>query len=505
MEGTLFKTDVKYSCIYFFGTHNYGFIEHNQLQPYLPNKEKMLKISKSAKFKQACSEIEEHYKRNEATTEDKKIDTVLNSDDIEAETKPSGKGGECNGTLYPLRVKLQKLQGIEDLLSPPVIPKTDNSEAKRVSVSPKRAPKKRKVSNFSDPDTTTPLDAMCHSSLNTSDQFSKEETSIQSSDEHSGEEEEEEAAQEEECNNDSVDEATDTSTGEMVPSEFKIGFIGLGVMGRTIVHRLLQDGHDLIIYNRSPEKASDFKNIGVRIATSPAEVVVSSKIIFCCVADGAAAKNVMFSHDGCMLYLTPEKSFVDLSSCDVQSSLDMSEAVFSKGSRYLEVRLHGSKKEAEEGSLVCLTAGDESLHNDCQFFYQSCSKQTFFMGEAGNASRFYLVIQSVAGVALAGLAECMALADRAGLDQSDLLKILKISQINCPLIVEKATAMVNNDYSTKMSLKNMQNDLQSAIAIGEDIEQPTPVTATANEIFKHAKKVGYGGHDVSAVYLGSKF
>lgn len=65
--------------------------------------------------------------------------------------------------------------------------------------------------------------------------------------------------------------------------------------------------------------------------------------------------------------------------------------------------------------------------------------------------------------------------------------------------------MVNNDYSTKMALRNVQSDLQGLIAIGEDIEQPTPVTATANEIFKHAKKVGYSGHDVSAVYLGSKF
>lgn len=470
MEGTFFKKDVKYSCIYFFGTRNYGFIEHNQLKPYLPYKEQMLKISKSTKFKQACLEIEEHCNKDQATTEEKKISLLLNSDGIDAETK------------------------------------SENSEVKRVLASPKKVTKKRKHSNFSDADTTTPLDAMCQSSFNTNDNFSKEETSIHSSDEHSAEEEdeEEEEDEKEDCNNDSV-EATDISSGEIVPSTLKIGFIGIGVMGKILVHRLLQDGHELIIWNRSPEKLTDFQTDGVKIASSPAEVVVSSRIIFCCVADGAAAKNVMFSQGGIMLFMSPEKSFVDLSSSDVQSSLDISEAVFSRGSRYLEVRLHGSKKEAEEGSLICLTAGDESLHNDCQFFYQSCSKQSFFMGETGNASRFYLVMQSVAGVALAGLAECMALADRAGLDQNDLLNILKISQINCPLIVDKASAMVNNDYSTKMALRNVQNDLQSVIAIGEEIEQPTPVTATANEIFKHAKKVGYGGHDVSAIYLGSKF
>ncbi|CAH1393622.1 unnamed protein product [Nezara viridula] len=498
MDETLLKNDVKYSCIYFFGTHNYGFIEHAQLKEYMSNKVKMSKMSKAAKFKLACSEIEEHYQKNKSTEDE----TVLTNDGIEAETKPSGIGDETIGNLYP-RIELHKLHGIEDFLPISDIPKSDSSKGKRVLPPTKKMTKKRKYSNYFHPDTTTPLDAMCEIACHpSSDPFSKEETSIHSSDEHSGEEEHEEK---EPMNDGSLDEMTDISSGEIAPCTIKIGFLGGGIMGKTLIQRLLQDGHEIILWNRSPEKLTDFQNIGVRIATSPAEVVIASEFIFCCVADGKAAKQLMFSHGGVIMHMTPEKSFIDLSSSDVQSSLDMSEAVFSIGSRYLEVRLHGTKKDAENGNIICLSAGDESLYNDCQFFYQSCSKQSFFMGETGNASRLYLIIESVAGVALAGLGECMALADRAGLDPKDVLEIIKISQINCPLIVEKATAMVNSEYSTSMSLKNMQNNLQSVIAMGEEIEQPTPVTATTNEIFKHAKKVGYGGHDVSAVFLSSKF
>merc|ERR1719203_1975306 len=88
---------------------------------------------------------------------------------------------------------------------------------------------------------------------------------------------------------------------------------------------------------------------------------------------------------------------------------------FVKGGRYLEAQLQGSKEQSSEGSLVSLVAGDKSLFDDCQSCFQAMGKNSFYLGEVGNASKMNLVLQLMSGVALAGLAEGMALADRAGL------------------------------------------------------------------------------------------
>ena len=128
-----------------------------------------------------------------------------------------------------------------------------------------------------------------------------------------------------------------------------------------------------------------------------------------------------------------------------------------------------------------------------------------FTGEVGNASKMNLVLQVMAGVTLAGLAEGMALADRAGLQQKDVLEIMELTTLSSPIIIEKGRAIIEGGFPTHQPLQHMQKDLRLGMLMGDCLELPLPLTAATNEVFKHAKRLGYGEHDVSSVYIRTRF
>uniref|UniRef100_A0A1B6KTN4 Uncharacterized protein n=2 Tax=Graphocephala atropunctata TaxID=36148 RepID=A0A1B6KTN4_9HEMI len=214
---------------------------------------------------------------------------------------------------------------------------------------------------------------------------------------------------------------------------------------------------------------------------------------------------MVFGNCGVLPEAGPNKGYVEMTGIDAETSQDIAEAITGKGGRYLEAQVQGSKTQAEEGTLVILAAGDRSLFDDCQSCFEAMGKNSFYLGEVGNASKMNLVLQLMAGVTMAGLAEGMALADRAGLQQKDVLEVMELTSLACPTILEKGKAIIDASFPTHLPLQHLQKDLKLSLSLGDQLEQPLPLTASANEVFKHAKRLGYGEHDASAVYIRARF
>ena len=294
------------------------------------------------------------------------------------------------------------------------------------------------------------------------------------------------------------------------------------------------------MWNRTAEKCKDFVKAGAKEAMTPGDVIAECDITFSCVADPQAAKDMVFGNCGVLGEINTVKGYVEMTGIDADTSQDIAEAINLKGGRYLEAQVQGSKDESNDGTLVVLVAGDRSLFDDCQscfqvFYFafsfnpqnniyeetvflkcvriltyisssqQAMGKNSFYLGDVGNASKMNLVLQLMAGVTLAGLAEGMALADRAGLQQKDILEVLQLTSLACPLMQEKGKAIIEGGFPTNHPLQHMQKDLKLSLNMADQLEQPLPLTASANEVFKHAKRLGYGEHDTSAVYIRARF
>ncbi|KOX70904.1 Putative oxidoreductase GLYR1 like protein, partial [Melipona quadrifasciata] len=246
---------------------------------------------------------------------------------------------------------------------------------------------------------------------------------------------------------------------------------------------------------------ADFVKAGAEQGLTPSDVVLAADITFSCVADPQAAKDMVFGNCGVLTEISPEKGYVEMTGIDAETSQDIAEAITAKGGRYLEAQVQGSKTQAQEGTLVILAAGDRTLFDECQSCFEAMGKNSFYLGEVGNASKMNLVLQLMAGVTLAGLAESMALADRAGLQQKDVLEVLELTSLACPAILDKGKAIIEGGFPTQLPLQHMQKDLRLSLGMSDQLEQPLPLAAAANEVYKHAKRLGYGEHDASAVYI----
>lgn len=479
-------------CVCFFGTHDFAWILDNDLKPYLEFK-KTLNNRKSASFKKAIDEIEEYIStgktsfamptsvsgagsaadRDEEDDEDNGVSPeeaeknaefdALFSGDKSAKKTPKTKkrsisnDGEASSAKKPRgRAVRKEDNGDMERESSPLL--SNHTSAKKSASSA--------VSNFLDRPTLQRPDSP-NFDITTTSQTVKDRV--------------------------------------IEPSSLNFGFLGLGIMGSGIVKNLLISGHKVTVWNRTSEKAKEFVKIGATEALTPGDVIMDSDITFSCVSDPQAAKEMVFGNCGVLSEITTNKGYVEMTGIDSDTSQDIAEAISLKGGRYLEAQVQGSKDQAGDGTLVILVSGDRSLFDDCQSCFQAMSKNSYYLGEVGNASKMNLVLQLMSGVALAGLAEGMALADRAGLQQKDVMEVLELTSLSCPLMVQKGKAIIEGGFPTNHPLQHMQKDLKLALNMGDQLEQPLPLTASANEVFKHAKRLGYGEHDTSAVYIRARF
>lgn len=199
------------------------------------------------------------------------------------------------------------------------------------------------------------------------------------------------------------------------------------------------------------------------------------------------------------------KGYVEMTSLDPHTSKDICEIIEKRGGRYLEAQIQGSRKEAHEGSLVVLAAGDEKLFTDCQSCFKAMGNTAFYLGGVGYATKTNLVLQLMKGIALVGLAEGLALADRCGIAYKDVLQIFKMSNLNCEYLSGKADLIVNKDFKhVEQAVEHMQKDMKLALDLSDHLKQPLLMTSTANEVYKHARRLGYDGNDASCVYMRTR-
>ncbi|XP_055539381.1 cytokine-like nuclear factor N-PAC isoform X2 [Wyeomyia smithii] len=521
------KKNIPVKCIFFFGSNNYAWIEESQIKPYQEFKEKLLSSCKSAGFKEAVQQIEEYIVNPEkfeplfSTEQENRPDpdvefnklreapeetvseevsfnntatpTATETGNASPTTPATGKKSAAKKKVrasLPIKLNVDKVASATKVRSIGAKAKAAAIEADIISSTP--SPKrKRKMLNDSadvsslDLDTFSPVRRNVPVShlLNRPVTVARPATP--------------------EIDMSSVSNALQSRN--IQASTLKFGFLGLGIMGCGIVKNLLNSGHSVVVWNRTATKCRKFQEAGAEVADTPSDVIEMTDVTFSCVSDPQVAKDLVFGNCGVMSANLVGKGYVEMTGVDPETSQDIAEQIISKGGRYLEAQIQGSKNQAEEGTLIILAAGERLLFEECQTCFEAISRNSFYLGDVGNATKMNLVLQTISGVTLAGIAEGLALADRAGLQQKDVLEVLELTNMSSEMLLQKGNAIIKGEFPTHQPLKHMQKDLKLALAMADGLEQSLPITAASNEVYKHAKRLGYGSHDASAVYVRARF
>jgi 3-hydroxyisobutyrate dehydrogenase-like beta-hydroxyacid dehydrogenase len=280
----------------------------------------------------------------------------------------------------------------------------------------------------------------------------------------------------------------------------KYGFLGLGIMGSAMAKNLLKAGFEVTVWNRSPEKCQELAALGAEVAARPADVTSSCAITIAMLADPAAARAVCFGEGGALEGLGDGRGYVDMSTVDAATAQEIGAAVTAKGGRFVEAPVSGSKKPAEDATLIILAAGDRSLFDEAMPLFEKMGKKTLHLGDVGRGAQMKLIVNMAMGGMMTIFCEALALTAKAGLSSADLLEVIDAGAMSNPMFKMKGAQIGQGAFAPAFPLKHMQKDLRLAVALGDELAQPLFSAAAANESFKKARALGFADEDMSAVF-----
>jgi 3-hydroxyisobutyrate dehydrogenase-like beta-hydroxyacid dehydrogenase len=279
----------------------------------------------------------------------------------------------------------------------------------------------------------------------------------------------------------------------------KYGFLGLGIMGQAMAANLLKAEFEVSVWNRTPEKCEPLIKKGALQCRSPAEIVANSDITFAMVSDPAAARDLCFGRQGVLEGIAQGKGYVDVSTVDPQTSKEIGQAILIKEGRFLEAPVSGSKKPAEDGTLVFLCAGDEALYQEAMPALEVMGKKNLYFGETGNGAKMKLVINMIMGTMMTAFSEGLCLGEKAGLNMNDIINVLDQGAIANQMFRLKGPMMDEGSFHTAFPLKHMQKDMRLALQLGDEKGQALFTSGAANGSFLKARSKGFDDEDFSAV------
>ena len=280
----------------------------------------------------------------------------------------------------------------------------------------------------------------------------------------------------------------------------KVGFIGLGIMGSRMAANLQKGGHQLVVFNRSAEKAAPLVKEGALLAETPAAVAEQVEVLFTMVAHPDAVKEIAFGDDGFLNRLRPNTLWVDCSTVNPSFSRQMAEEARSRGIRFLDAPVTGSKGLAAKGELVFWVGGPEVDVQACRPLFDIMGRRVVHSGGYGMGTSLKMVVNLLLAEAMMAFSEGMALGQSLGISQAALFEALLGGPVVAPFVANKRKNIEQGEYEAEFPLRWMQKDLHLAAVTAYEQGVALPMANVAKEIYRLAISSGLGDLDYSSIY-----
>ena len=252
-----------------------------------------------------------------------------------------------------------------------------------------------------------------------------------------------------------------------------VAFVGLGKMGQPMAARLLQAGHTLRVYNRTPEKAAALLSAGAVFAATPREACSGASAVISMTADDASSRAVWLGSDGILAAKLSARSFaVECSTISHEWATNLAQQAAGRGLRYLDAPVTGLPQDVARGTLTLLVGAQQEDLQEALPLLSAFASRIIRFGNAGAGTAYKLIVNLMGAVQIASAAEGLALAERAGLDPAEFAEAIATSQASSPQVVRNTQRMVNDDhdqnvvFTPQLRLKDVEYALRLARQLG---------------------------------------
>lgn len=283
-------------------------------------------------------------------------------------------------------------------------------------------------------------------------------------------------------------------------SSLKVGFVGLGVMGKPMAKNLLKTGYSLIVCKHlDPRPVDELVAAGAHEVSSPREVAEESDIVVTMLPDSADVEEVVLGENGLLRGARKGMIIIDMSSIAPSSSKRLALEAEKEGVEMLDAPVSGGETGAIEGTLTIMVGGKKSTLSKCVEILQALGKSIVYVGDAGAGQTAKLANQIIVALNIAAVSEAFVLGTKAGVDPSVLFEAIRSGLAGSNVMNAKIPKILQRDFRPGFKIRLHYKDLKNALEAARDLKTPLPLTALAQQILCALVNDGKGEADHSAI------
>lgn len=280
----------------------------------------------------------------------------------------------------------------------------------------------------------------------------------------------------------------------------KLGFVGLGQMGRPMAINLLKAGKPLLVHSEDTRVYPEMERAGATPVPRLRDIA-QADVIFLCLPHAGVVHDVLFGRSGLAQDLRPGQRIVDTSTISYATTMDIAQRLAALGVDFLDAPVSGMEARAVEGTLTIMCGGERAVFDGVEPLLRCMGNQILHMGAAGSGQLTKLVNQLLFDINCAALAEILPMAVKMGLDADQVGAVINSSTGRSYASEFFVPRILKEDFSSGYPMKAAYKDLVSAAEIGARLCIPMPVLAAATVTYQTALLQGHGEKDKGAMLL----
>ncbi len=279
----------------------------------------------------------------------------------------------------------------------------------------------------------------------------------------------------------------------------KIGFIGLGIMGRPMAGHLQRAGHTLFLCRHRASLPAELVEGGAVECASFKEVAEKAEVIILIVPDTPDVESALFKPNGVAEGLAPGKIVVDMSSISPTATVEFARRIEEKGCRYLDAPVSGGQVGAENAALTIMVGGPEDTFETVRPLFEVMGKNITLVGGNGAGQTCKVANQIIVALNIEAVGEALLFASKAGADPAKVRQALMGGFASSKILEVHGERMIKRTFDPGFRIELHQKDLNLALQSARELGVSLPNTATAQELFNACKAAGGAGWDHSAM------
>jgi 3-hydroxyisobutyrate dehydrogenase len=280
----------------------------------------------------------------------------------------------------------------------------------------------------------------------------------------------------------------------------RIGFIGLGMMGKPMAQRLIDGGYQLVVFNRTKAKADELIQQGAKWADNPKSVIEQSDTVISMISTPEVLREIVLEKNGILGGASEGKTHIDMSTVS-PAIIDQLKDIYQKNKiNFLHAPVLGSVPNVIEGSLLIFVGGDEKVYQSHKEIFDTIGKRIWYFHEYTQATHIKLACNSFIANMIVTLSQGLLLTGKVGIAPEVLLEVLKESTLNSTMYQTKGKSIAQESFVPRFITEHIFKDINLIIEAAEKLNLNLPTMQLMKQLFGETISKGFGKEDYSSVY-----